>query len=440
MTASSQPLDAAPATSPTSTGHLPVLATRFIGRQREIDQIAQVFKSACLLTLTGPGGCGKTRLALAATQALAPFEQGAWFVDLSGLDDAALVEQVAATALGVPETRGRALSDTLIDYLRPKHLLIILDNCEHVLSACAEVVVRWLDNCPHVQVLATSREPLGLTTEVVWLVPSLNLPEPTWNTAQVADCEAVQLFMARATEALPDFKLDDHNAATIAQICRRLDGIPLAIELAAVRVKLLDVVQIAARLDDALHLLTRGPLTVVPRHQTLRAALEWSYRLLQPREQSLFERLAVFAGGCTLDDVEAVCADDHLPASAMLDLLADLVDKSLVVIAARVPGVAVHYRLLEPIRQYALERLRDNGGEITRRDRHLAHFTALAQQVDAQLKGVDQLRGLQRLDLAHDNLRAALEWSGHAEAGSPIGLRLAAALRLFWQRRTYLSE
>ena len=423
-----------------SIGQLPVSSTRFIGREREIDQITQLLQNARLATLTGPGGCGKTRLAIATARAHAAFEHGAWLVDLSGLDEAALVIHAVATTLGVPETRGRTLPDILTDYLRPKQLLLILDNCEHLLSACADLAQRVLDECPGIRVLATSREPLGLSDESVWLVPSLSLPSASADTAHMAAAEAVQLFMARATEALPEFKFDEHNAATIAQICRRLDGIPLAIELAAVRVKLLDAVQIAARLDDALQLLTRGQPLATSRHQTLRAALEWSYRLLQPREQNLFVRLAVFAGGCTLDDVEAICADDQLSATEMLDLVSDLVDKSLVIIAERVPGEAVRYRLLEPIRQYALERLRDLGDESALRDRHLAHFAVFAEQADAQLKGADQLRWLQRLDREHDNLRAALDWSGRAGTRSAIGLRLAAALRLFWQRRTYLSE
>lgn len=423
-----------------SIDHLPALPTRFIGREREIVEVTRLLKSARLLTLTGPGGCGKTRMAVAATQALPPCEHGAWFVDLSGLDDAALVPQTVAAALNLPEARGHSLDETLTEYLRHKQLLLILDNCEHLLVACAELAHHLLGNCPDVHVLATSREPLNLPDEIVWLVPSLSVPDLDSSVSQVVDADAVQLFIARASEALPSFNLDERNAATIAQICRRLDGIPLAIELAAARVKLLDVVQIAVRLDDSLQLLTRGNYAAVPRHQTLRAALDWSYQLLQPHEQILFMRLAVFAGGCTLDDVEAVCTDDLLRAADMLDLLSDLVDKSLVTIAARIPGVAVHYRLLEPIRQYALDRLRETGAEVAIRDRHLAHFAAFAEQAAVQLKQTDQLRWLQLLDAEHDNLRTALEWSGRAGRNSPIGLRLAAALHLFWQRRTYLSE
>ncbi len=430
--------------------NLPVSHTRFIGREREITDVTRLLMSARLLTLTGPGGSGKTRLSLAVARDLSAFEYGVWFVDLSGLDDAALVLQAAATVLNVPETRGRPLDETLTEYLRHKPLLLILDNCEHLLTACAQLAQRLLDNCPDVRVLATSREPLNVPGEIVWLVPSLGLSNLDASVVEVAEAEAVQLFIARASEALPDFKIDENNAATIAQICRRLDGIPLAIELAAARVRLLDVVQIAARLDDSLQLLTRGNTAAAPRHQTLRAALDWSYQLLQPRERRLFRRLAVFAGGCTLEDVEAVCADDavslaqtdddRLRAGDMLDLVSDLVDKSLITIAERMPGVAVRYRLLEPIRQYALAELRRSDMESAVRDRHLAYFAAFAEQAEEQLKGKDQLQWLQRLDKEHDNLRAALDWSGRAGDRSTIGLRMAAALHLFWQRRTYLSE
>ncbi len=421
-------------------GRLPAPPSRFIGREREIAEVTRLLLSSRLVTLTGPGGCGKTRLAVAATQALSPFEHGAWFVDLGGLDNAALAPQAVATALNLPEARGRSLDETLIEYLRHKQLLLILDNCEHLLTACAELAQRLLESCADVRVLATSREPLNVPDEIVWLVPSLSLPDLKSPLSQRAASEAVQLFVARASEALPDFTVDESNVTIIAQICQRLDGIPLAIELAAARVKLLDVAQIAARLDDSLQLLTRGQHLAVPRHQTLRAALAWSYQLLQPREQLLFTRLAVFAGGCTLDDVEAVCTDDQLPAAEALNLLTDLVEKSLVTIAERIPGVAVRYRLLEPIRQYALDELRRSAAEHTLRDRHLTYFAAFSEQAEAQLKRADQKRWLQRLDAEHDNLRAALEWSSRTGSRSVSGLRLAAALRLFWQRRTYLGE
>jgi predicted ATPase/DNA-binding SARP family transcriptional activator len=434
-----------------SLNHLPAPHTRFIGREREIAEVARLLMSARLLTLTGAGGCGKTRLALAVASSLVAFEHGIWFIDLSNLDDAALVPQATAMALGMPETRGRSLTETLSDYLHAKQLLLILDNCEHLLAACAELAQRVLEKCPDVRVLATSREPLNVPCEIVWLVPSLSLPGLDSPVPQARESEAMQLFAARAGEALPDFRIDDNNAATIAQICRRLDGIPLAIELAAARVKLLDIVQIADRLDDSLQLLTRGNRAAASRHQTLRAALDWSYRLLQPRERVLFRRLAVFAGGCTLEDIEAACTDDPLSSAStaaheflraadMLDLLSNLVDKSLVTIAERDSGFAVRYRLLEPIRQFARDELRRSGAETIVRDRHLAYFVALAEQAEVQLKGDGQLLWLRRLEKEHDNLRVALAWGTQRTSHAVAGLRLAKALHLFWQRRGYWSE
>ncbi len=429
--------------------NLPVSSSSFIGREREIADVTRLLLSARLLTLTGPGGCGKTRLALAVAHDLSAFEHGAWFADLSGLDDASLVPQVVATILGVPETHGDSLNETLTEYLRPKQLLLILDNCEHLRAACAALAQHLLEHCPDVLVLATSREPLNVPDETVWLVPSLSLPDRDSFTSSIAESEAVQMFIARASEALPDFHIDDGNAATIAQICRRLDGIPLALELAAARVKLLDVVQIAARLDDSLQLLTRGSYAAAPRHQTLRATLDWSYQLLQPRERTLFIRLAVFAGGFTLEAVEAICADESaslnpnaeaLHVADMLDVLANLVDKSLVMIAKRTTGEAVRYRLLEPIRQYALEALRKAEAEAVIRDRYLAYFVEFAEQAEMQLKSKSQLLWLRRLEKDHDNLRAALAWCAQDASRNVVGLRLAKALHLFWQRRGYWSE
>jgi predicted ATPase/DNA-binding SARP family transcriptional activator len=428
----------------------------FIGRERESSEVKRLMVSTRLLTLTGPGGCGKTRLALAVANNLlksSTFDHGAWFVDLAGLDAPILIPQVVAMTLGVPEAHDRPLSETLADFLQHKKLLLILDNCEHLLAGCAELVQRLLDACPHLHILATSREPLSLPGETIWLVPSLALPDPQHplHVKQLAKTEAIQLFVARASAALPSFKLVEENAATVERICRRLDGIPLAIELAAARLKLLDIGQIAARLDDSLHLLARGNPATVPRHQTMRAALDWSYRLLQPREQLVFRRLAVFASGFTLEAAEAVCADNHLVSqqieqidsvrmSDVLDLLSDLVDKSLVLIAEREPDEAVRYRLLEPIRLYALDQLREAGEEATLRDRHLAYFIDFAEHVEPEIKSASQLVWLKRLDKEHDNLRAALAWSTQDASQGTAGLRLAKALHQFWQRRGYWSE
>ncbi len=436
--------------------NLPVSPSIFIGRERERSEVKRLVVSTRLLTLTGPGGCGKTRLATAVANSLlksSRFEHGAWFVDLAGLDAPLLIPQTVATTLDLSEAHDRPLSDTLADFLQHKKLLLVLDNCEHLLAGCAELAQRLLDACPHLHILATSREPLNLPSETVWLVPSLALPasQHPLQVRQLAKSEAIQLFVARASAVLPSFKLSEENAATVEQICRRLDGIPLAIELAAARVKLLDLGQIAARLDDSLHLLTRGSPAAAPRHQTMRAALDWSYQSLQPREQLFFQRLAVFAGGFTLEAAEAVCADnssvsqtagqaDTVRISDVLDVLSDLVDKSLVLIAEREPGEAVRYRLLEPIRLYALDQLREAEAEATLRDRHLAYFVGLAEQAEPKLKSESQIPWLQRLDKEHDNLRAALAWSIQDVSRDIAALRLTKALHQYWQRRGYWSE
>ena len=444
------------ATTPTRRpNNLPVSLSSFIGRGREMAEVAaRLADPACrLVTLTGAGGCGKTRLAIAAALHLvktSTFEHGAWFVDLAGFDNPILVPQAVSTTLGVPEARDRPLFETLLDFLRHKDLLLILDNCEHLLSACTELAQTLLEACPHLRILATSRESLDLPNETVWLVPSLALPDlqPSTPFERLAESEAIQLFVARARAALPGFNLVKENAATVEQICRRVDGIPLAIELAAARVKMLEVAQIAARLDDSLQLLTRGQRDAAPRHQTMRAALDWSYALLSPRERLLFQRLAVFAGGFALEAVETVCADDGdskdetdiLRAAETLDLLSDLVDKSLALIAERTAGEAVRYRLLEPVRQYALEQLRAAGAEAAVSDRHLDYFVAFAEQAEPKIKSDKQLLWLKRLDKEHDNLRAALAWSAQDASRDVDGLRLAKALHEFWQRRGHWTE
>ncbi len=430
--------------------NLPLPVTRFIGREREIAEVRRLLMSTRLLTLTGPGGCGKTRLAVAVAESLlksSRFEHGVWFVDLAGLDAPPLIPQAVATTLGVSEAQDRSLGETLADYLQPKKLLLILDNCEHLLAGCAELAQSLLDACPHLHILATSREPLNLPFELTWLVPSLALPELPYSVpfTQLAKTDAIKLFAARAGAALPGFALNPANAALVERICRRLDGIPLAIELAAARVKLLDLEQIAARIDNSLQLLTHGDRAAAPRHQTMRAALDWSYRLLLPREQIVFRRVAAFAGSFTLDAVEAICADPESPdnvlqAADVLDVLSDLSDKSLVLIAEREPGEAVRYRLLEPIRQYALDQLRAAGEETIIRDRQLAYSSELAEQAEPNTKGADQLLWLKRLDKEHDNFRAALAWSVQSDNGSIGGLRLSKALHGFWERRGHWSE
>lgn len=436
--------------NPTS---LPAPITGLIGRRSEIARVERLLAASRLVTLTGPGGCGKTSLALAVAYQLVSiptFDNGIWWIDLAGVDTPVLILQVVATALGIPEISGRPFLEMLTDFIQDKKVLFVLDNCEHLLPAGASSVQMLLEHCPQLRILATSREPLGIAEEMMWLVPSLTLPERNQRpgSAQWKKSEAIQLFVARAKTALPDFALNDANAPAVEQICRRLDGIPLAIELAAARIKMLDVAQIAARLEDSLQLLTRGSQNAPPRHQTMRAAFDWSYALLHPREQKLFQRLAVFADGFALEAAEVVCADYNLDisphllirSSDVLDLLTDLVDKSLVLVAEREPEQAVRYRLLEPARQYALEQLRAADGESITRDRHLSYFVVLAEDSERQLKSANQLVWMTLLEKENENLRAALSWGTQTVSRSVTGLRIAKAMHLFWQRRGYWSE
>ena len=405
-----------------------------------------------LLTLTGAGGSGKTRLALRVAHDLAQwgeYPDGVGWIELGDLTDPALVPQAVATALAVQEQTGRPLLQTLVDHLRPRTVLLVLDNCEHLLEASTALVDPVLRACPSLTILVTSREPLRMGGETVWQVPALSVPTTVAAeglpqgglAAEVARYEAVQLFTARATAVLPSFRLSDDNALPVADICRRLDGLPLAIELAAAWVRILGVADIAARVDHALQLLTRGSPTAPPRHQTLRATIDWGYTLLSAPERTLLQRLAVFAGGFGLAAAETVCAGSGLPTEAVLDTLAALIDQSLVVAMPPQDGSAgpARYRLLETIRQYSQEKLAASGEADTVHDRHLAWCLTLAERAVPELKGRESARWLKRLELEHDNMRAALRWSqttGQVEAG----LRLAAALHWFWERAGYLTE
>ncbi len=431
--------------------------TRFVGRQQEVAAVKQLLSRTRVLTLTGVGGVGKTRLAMRiAAEVAGDFPDGVFWVELAALHDAALVPQALAKSLDLRESPKQSLADTLAHYLLSKHLLLVLDNCEHLLSAVTPLGQHLLRTAPDVRMLATSRQPLGMSGETAWLVPSLSLPPLESNVpssmsnvvGDIGRSDAVQLFLERASAILPEFTLTAQNAAAIVQICRRLDGLPLAIELAAARVKVLTVEQIAARLDDAFGLLTGGNrLALIPRHQTLRAAMDWSYDLLSADEQQLFRRLAVFAGGFTLEAAEYVCArmrvgepggslpDPHTP---LLDLLSDLVDKSLV-ISETLGRSEARYHLLETIRQYALEQLEASEELNTLRARHLDWYLALAERAAAELSGAEQVAWLARLEQEHDNLSAALRWA-QARGGDELALRLALALSGFWDSRGYLSE
>jgi non-specific serine/threonine protein kinase len=395
------------------------------------------------VTLTGSGGCGKTRLALQIGNELrAQYPQGVWFVDLAPLADPALVPQTVASTFGLREEPGHPILATLIDFLRGRNTLLILDNCEHVIESSAQLAEALLHACMELDILATSREALGIAGEVVFRVPSLSTPGPRQSPAIEAllHYESALLFVDRAAAALPGFGVTRDNSAAIAQICRRLDGIPLAIEMAAVRVPLLRVEQIAARLEDSFRLLAGGSRTALPRHRTLRATMDWSYSLLSEREQVLLRRLSGFAGGWTLEAAEAVCAEagqDGIVADAVLDLLTQLVNKSLVVVT-REQGEDARYRLLETIRQYAREKLWEAGEGEQIRARHLDYFLRLAEQAEPELTGRNQGVWLNRLEEEMDNVRAALEWS--MEHNVEGGLRLSSALWRFCEVHGYINE
>lgn len=421
--------------------NLPLQLTSFIGREDQTAEVQQLLAAHRLVTLTGAGGCGKTRLALqVAAELLETFPDGVWFVELASLADPALVPQAVATVLGVQETPGRSLIETLIDSVRARRLLLLLDNCEHLVGACAHVAEKLLQACPNLQILATSREPLGIGGETPYRVPSLSLPEagPLPSVARLTQSKAVRLFIERAVTALPTFTVILGNAPAVAGVCRRLDGIPLAIELAAARVKALPVEQIEARLDDMFRLLTGGSRTALPRHQTLRALIDWSYDLLSEEERALLRRLSVFAGGWTLEAAERVCSGEGMEAWEVLDLLTALVEKSLVQYGEQ-DGEA-RYRLPETVRQYARDRLLESGEAEEMRHRHRDRFLEMAERAEPELRGAQQLRWLNRLEVEHDNLRAALECCEAEEGGAEVGLRFVAALWRFWVMRAHFRE
>ncbi len=423
------------------SNNLPIQLTSFIGREREIEDVKSLLSRSRLVTLIGAGGAGKTRLALqAAADLIDLFPKGVWLVELAPISDPALILQAVASTFEVREVAGHSLLDMLRDYLQPKSLLLVLDNCEHVVAAAAHLASDLLRACPNLKILATSREVLGIAGETTYRVPSLSRPDPRrlQSLEELTQCESVQLFVERGIHSQPRFALTDANAKAVAHICDQLDGIPLAIELAAARVKVLTADQIAARLDDRFRLLTGGSRTNLPRHQTLRAAMDWSHDLLSQEERTLLRRLSVFAGGFTLEAVEAVCIGAGLEVTRVLDLVVNLVDKSLVM-AEGLNG-ETRYHLLETIRQYSLERLQEAGEVAAVHGRHLDWYLGLAEQAEPELQGPDQFGWLERLEMEHDNLRAALEWARSQEGGAEAGLRLAGALHRFWAMRGYLSE
>ena len=420
--------------------NLPAPRTSFIGREREMLEVKRGLAMTRLLTLAGTGGSGKTRLALeVARDLVGAYPDGVWLAQLAPLTEGSLVPQAVARGVGVKERPGEPLTDTLAEFLRTKQVLLVLDNCEHLVEAVARVVDLLLDACPGLRVLATSREPLGIAGEMKQLVGSLSVPDLQQQTMEpdLEAYESVRLFAERARYHNPAFVLTPQNVQAVARICERLDGIPLALELAAARVGL-SVEQIATRLDDSLKLLTTGSRTASARQRTLRGALDWSYDLLSEPERVLFARLSVFAGGWTLEAAEAIGSGEGIKESEVLDLLSGLVDKSLVVAEATGEG-AVRYRMLEPVRQYSRKHLEESGGVETTRSKHAGFFLALAEEADWQLRGPRQGTWLERLETEHDNMRAALSWA--LEGGkTELALRLAGALWIFWHALGQLAE
>ncbi len=419
--------------------NLPVQLTSFIGREREIADVKYLLAKTHLLTLTGTGGCGKTRLAAqAALQALPAYPDGVWLVELAALTDPALVPSAIAAAVGIREQTGRPPLETVANTLKDKQLLLILDNCEHLVKACAETAEALLRAAARVTILATSRESLGATGETCYQVPSLTVPtvRETQAPDELAKTEAVRLFVERAASIQPGLSLTPVTSVDVAHIVQTLDGIPLAIELAAARVNVLSVPQIAERLHDRFHLLTTGGRTAPPRQQTMRATMDWSYDLLSESERVLLRRLSAFAGGFTLDTAEAVCSDVYVPASQTLDLLTALVNKSLVMTVGTTGDR--RYRMLDTVRQYAWDRVHSSGESATVRARHLQYFLAFAEQAEAHVRGGAQRQWLDWLETEHDNLRAALEWANTKHDESE--LRLVGALWLFWDLRGHWKE
>jgi len=431
--------------------NLPIQLTTFVGRRREQAAVRALTRDHRLVTLTGPGGCGKTRLALqVAADVSKYYHHGAWLVELAAVTDPDRVAQAVATALGIREAdRPRPRQDggplgrqawelSLLDHLQSQEILIVLDNCEHLVTACAHLVETLLQACPGVRVLATGREALGVAGEVAWPVPSLSLPasDAVGEIEDLIRYEAIRLFIHRARSVLPGFEVSADNAAAVVQIVRRLDGIPLAIELAAARLRMLSPEQVAARLDDRFRLLTGGSRTALPRHQTLQAAMDWSHDLLDAPERALFRRLSVFGGSFGLEAVEAICGgQDDTP--DIVEALSLLIDKSLVHVDER--AAAPRYGLLETVRQYGRDKLVAAGEAAVFRRRHRDWTLALAESAARDLHGPGQEGWLDRLAAEHDNLRAALAWS--LDADDPVaGLRLAAALWWFWFVRGFLSE
>jgi predicted ATPase/class 3 adenylate cyclase len=418
--------------------NLPQQVTSFIGRERELAEVESLLGKTRLLTLVGPGGIGKTRLSLqVAADAMDAFPDGAWLVEFAPLTDAQRVPQTVASALGVKEEAGRPVLEALLKHVENRQLLLILDNCEHLVQACAELARQLLQAAPKLKILTSSREHLRTSGERTYAVPALSLPEANRaiTVKSLTEFEAVRLFVERAIAVQPAFELAERNAAAIADICRRLDGIPLAIELAAARVRALSVDAIAERLSDRFRLLGSGDRTALPRQQTLRALIDWSYDLLSEPERAVLRRLAVFAGGWTLEAAEAVLASGDVRESDVLDLLTQLVEKSLVVLEA----AGERYRLLDTVQHYAQERLDESDEGAAVSDRHFAFYLAFAETGRPELSGPNESVWLARFDLERENVLSAHAWCDHSTGDAKLGLRLVYAVSTYLHNRGLLA-
>jgi predicted ATPase/DNA-binding SARP family transcriptional activator len=419
--------------------NIPIPLTSFIGREKELEEVARLFSKSHLVTLTGSGGVGKTRLAIqVVAEILDLFPDGVWFLDLAPLNEPSLVPNTLASLLGLRELGELAVTELLISYFHSRTTLIIFDNCEHLIEASAQLINSLLTSCEHLAILATSRETLHVSGETPYRVPSLEIPKPDTEVTvdKLSRIESVRLFIERAAFASLGFIVNSQNIITIAQICQRLDGIPLALELAAARVNVLTVEQLLKHLDNRFKLLTNGSRSALPRHQTLRATIEWSYDLLSEQERILFRRLAVFMGGWTLGATEEVCTENGIESGDILDLLSRLVNKSLVMVETSSGedgypiGESLRYRMLETMRQFACEKLAGSGEEEQFRARHLDYFLKLAQKAEPKLYGAGQTEWMQKLDDEHENMRAALQWA--LQGDETAGQQLAAALWWNW--------
>lgn len=418
--------------------NLPAQLTDFIGRQQAIAGVIAQLEGSRMVSLTGPGGTGKTRLSLqVGAEVMADFPDGVWLVELAPVSDTHLVPQALISAFGVQEQGGHSIREVLIDYVKSRRMLIILDNCEHLVQTCAELAAEMLRAGPRVKILATSREALHIPGEQVYPVPTMSFPaaEQVSSVEELGRYEAVRLFVDRAVAAQPGFKVEQQHIPALTTICQQLDGIPLAIELAAARSRALSIEALAERLEDRFRLLNRGDRTAVPRQQTLRALLDWSYDLLSEPERRLLERLSVFMGGWTLESAEGVTSGELIEKLDVLDLISSLVDKSLLSMKAD----GSRYEMLSTVRQYAFEKLTDAGQEPVYRQKHAEHFAALAQEAEPQLTQGDQVRWLTRLEADHENLRAALGWFLQSE-DNEAALTLAGTLGRFWYVHSHYTE